>query len=152
MPIDILDYNLRGAMYSYVCCGGIKLGAGVNLYLKTNYDSAGELLHGSTNYRATVPAIAPTVQFWSFMAYDALTDVYYEDVIRSGLSSLTTDLKVNPDSSTHVYFGPKAPPGNETSWIPTKRDTTLLVLFGLYGVTDGARNGTWVLPGLERLD
>lgn len=149
---DVIDYDLRGAMYSYVCCGGIKLGAGVNLYLKASYDGAGELLDGGTNYRVTVPANAPTEQFWSFMAYDALTAVYYEDVTRPGISSLTPGLKVNPDGSTHVYFGPKAPAGKESNWIPTKPKTTLLILFRLYGATDGARDGSWVLPGLEPLD
>jgi hypothetical protein len=149
---DVLDYDLRGAMYSYVCCGGIKLGVGTNLYLKASYDGAGELLDGGTNYRVTVPSNAPTEQFWSFMAYDALTAVYYEDVSRPGLSSLTTDLKINPDGSTDVYFGPDMPSGNESNWIPTKPNTTLLILFRLYGITDGARDGSWVLPGLERLD
>jgi hypothetical protein len=149
---DALDYDLRGAMYSYVCCGGIKLGAGVNLYLKASYDGAGELLDGGTNYRVTVPANAPTEQFWSFMAYDALTAVYYKDVTRPGISSLTTGLKVNPDGSTHVYFGPEMPAGKESNWIPTTPDTTLLILFRLYGATDGARDGSWVLPGLEQLD
>jgi hypothetical protein len=149
---DVLDYDLRGAMYSYVCCGGIKLGAGTNLYLKASYDGAAELLDGGTNYRVTVPANAPTEQFWSFMAYDALTAVYYEDVTRPGISSLTPGLEVNPDGSTHVYFGPDVPAGEESNWIPTKPQTTLLILFRLYGATDGARDGSWVLPGLERLD
>lgn len=86
------------------------------------------------------------------MAYDALTAVYYEDVTRPGISSLTPGLKVNADGSTHVYFGPDQPAGNESNWIPTKPDTTLLSLFRLYGATDGARDGSWVLPGLESLD
>jgi hypothetical protein len=86
------------------------------------------------------------------MAYYALTAVYYEDVSRPGLSSLTTGLKVNPDGSTDVYFGPDMPAGHESNWIPTKPNTTLLILFRLYGITDGARDGSWVLPGLEPLD
>ncbi len=149
---NVIDYDLRGAMYSYVCCGGIKLGVGTNLYLKGSYDGEGKLLDGGMNYRVTVPANAPTSQFWSFMAYDAFTAVYYEDVSRPGISSLTPGLKVNKDGSTHIYFGPKAPAGKESNWIPTKPNSTLLLLFRLYGATDGARDGSWILPGLEALD
>jgi hypothetical protein len=92
---DLLDYDLRGTMYSYVCCGGIKLGTSANFYLQTSKADNGEFLDGGKSYKLTVPANAPTTQFWSIMAYDAATAVYYENVVRPGLSSLEQNMHKN---------------------------------------------------------
>ena len=56
------------------------------------------------------------------------TDRQYPSV-----SSQTKGLKVNPDGSVDVCFGPKAPAGKENNWvqtIPGKGWNTLLRLYG----------------------
>ncbi len=149
---DLIDYDLRGSLYSYVCCGGVKITKSTNVYVKASRDGDGNLLDGGKTYKVTVPADAPTEQFWSFMAYDALNAVVYPDQPRIGLSSKVETLKVNNDGSVDVYFGPSAPDGWETNWIPTVEDTSLIVLFRLYGSTPRARDGSWAITDMVLIE
>ena len=45
----------------------------------------------------------------------------------------TPGLQKNDDGSMDVYFGPKAPDGKETNWVPTDPKAGFEVLFRLYG-------------------
>ena len=42
------------------------------------------------------------------------------DISRASRSSQSPELQKNPDGSVDVYFGPKAPAGKESNWVPTK--------------------------------
>jgi hypothetical protein len=42
-------------------------------------------------------------------------------------------LQTNGDGPVDVYFGPKAPPGKETNWVPTSASGKFEVLFRFYG-------------------
>ena len=46
-----------------------------------------------------------------------------------------------------LYFGPKAPEGLESNWIPTGEDYFLI--FRLYGPDNAVFEKTWVLPDVE---
>ena len=48
-----------------------------------------------------------------------------------------------------LYFGPKAPQGLESNWIPTGEDYFLI--FRLYGPEPALFKKTWTLPDVEML-
>jgi hypothetical protein len=54
------------------------------------------------------------------------------------ISSLNKNLQQNEDGSVDVFFGPEAPEGHESNWIPTTKND-FFVGFRIYG------------PDLERL-
>ena len=51
-----------------------------------------------------------------------------------------------------VYFGPKAPAGKESNWVPTNANGKFEVLFRLYGPEKPFFDKTWVLPDIEKVD
>ena len=61
-------------------------------------------------------------------------------------------LKINEDKTVDIYFGPKAPNGKESNWIPTKAGEKFEVLFRFYGAEKPIFDKTWVLPDVEKID
>jgi hypothetical protein len=49
-----------------------------------------------------------------------------------------------------VYFGPKAPAGKESNWVPTKAGAQFEVLFRIYGPEKAFFEKAWTLPDIER--
>jgi hypothetical protein len=49
-----------------------------------------------------------------------------------------------------VYFGPKAPAGKESNWIPTDANGKFEVLFRFYGPQKPLFDKTWKLPDIEK--
>ena len=58
------------------------------------------------------------------------------------------DLQANADGSVTIYFGPKAPDGKETNWVPTN-GRAFEVLFRLYGPEKPFFEKAWKLPDVE---
>jgi hypothetical protein len=50
-----------------------------------------------------------------------------------------------------VYFGPKAPQGKESNWIPTSAGAGFEVLFRFYGPEKALFDKTWKLPDIEQI-
>jgi hypothetical protein len=50
-----------------------------------------------------------------------------------------------------VYFGPKAPPGKETNWVPASASGKFEVLFRFYGPEKALFDKTWKLPDIENI-
>jgi hypothetical protein len=50
-----------------------------------------------------------------------------------------------------VYFGPKAPVGKESNWVPTNPNGKFEVLFRFYGPEKPLFDKTWKLPDIERI-
>jgi hypothetical protein len=50
-----------------------------------------------------------------------------------------------------VYFGPKAPSGKESNWVPTDPRGQFEVLFRFYGPEKPLFAKTWRLPDIERI-
>ena len=96
-------------------------------------DKTGAPFDGSKNYRLTVPANSPVKQYWSAVVYDRATHALIRNASRLSRSSQNPDLQKNTDGSVDVYFGPKAPAGKQTNWIPTNPGGKFEVLFRLYG-------------------
>jgi hypothetical protein len=51
----------------------------------------------------------------------------------------------------NIYFGPKAPVGKESNWVPTRPSSEFEVLFRFYGPEPALFEKTWKLPDIERL-
>lgn len=60
-------------------------------------------------------------------------------------------MKVNKDGSVDLYFGPTAPEGLESNWLPTEGKRPYVWL-RLYGPGDAFWDKTFVMPDVKRLD
>jgi len=114
-------------------------------------DRAGSAFDGSKKYRLTVPANAPVKQYWSAVIYGRATHALIRNASRLSRSSQNPDLQKNADGSVDVYFGPKAPAGKQTNWIPTNPGGKFEVLFRLYGPEKPLFDKTWKLPDIEAI-
>jgi hypothetical protein len=52
-------------------------------------------------------------------AYDRQTHALIRNMPRASRSSQIPELQKNADGSIDVYFGPQAPAGQDSNWIPT---------------------------------
>jgi hypothetical protein len=108
-------------------------------------------LEGSGTYRLNVPANAPVKLYWSATVYDRATHALIRDQKTVSRSSLNPGLQKNADGSVDVYFGPKAPAGKESNWVPTNASGKFEVLFRLYGPEKPFFDKAWVLPDIEKV-
>jgi hypothetical protein len=123
------------------------LGAG-QFYLMAIKDKGGRSLHGGGTYHLTVPANAPVKLYWSATAYDRTTHALIRNMKWASHSSQSPTLQKNADGSVDIYFGPQAPDGKESNWVPTSADGQFEVLFRLYGPEKPLFDKTWKLPDI----
>ena len=83
--------------------------------------------------KKVVPANAPVRLYWSATVYDRATHALIRDQKTVSRSSHSVGLQKNADGSVDVYFGPKAPAGKETNWVPTSASGKFGVLFRFNG-------------------
>jgi len=140
----------RGLAYSYAYVGIKRLGAG-QFYLISIRDKDGRSFDGAKTYRLSVPPNAPIDQYWSVTAYDRQTHALIRNMARASRSSQIPEMQKNPDGSIDVYFGPRAPTGKETNWVPTDPQHGFELMFRLYGPKPQFFEKTWVLPDVERV-
>jgi hypothetical protein len=147
---DLYPVDDRGAVYSFAFFSAKHLGQG-QFYLMTIRDKEGQPFDGGSLYRLTVPANAPVKLYWSATVYDRSTHAFIRGMTISSRSSLDPNLKKNADGSVDVFFGPKAPDGKDSNWVPTKADGQFEVLFRFYGPEKPLFDKSWVLPDVEAL-
>jgi len=140
----------RGLTYSYAFFSPKHPGGG-QFYLMAIKDRQGRVLNGSNTYRLTVPANAPVKQYWSATAYDRATHGFIHNMKWLSRSSQTQNLMKNVDGSVDVFFGPKAPAGKESNWVPTDANGRFEVIFRLYGPEKAVFDKTWKLPDIQQL-
>jgi hypothetical protein len=58
-------------------------------------------------------------------------------------------MRRNADGSVDVYFGPKAPAGLESNWVPTAPGKPWFTLFRFYGPDKALFEKTWKLNDIE---
>ena len=51
-----------------------------------------------------------------------------------------------------IFFGPKAPAGHESNWVPTRAGGEFEVLFRLYGPEKPFFERMWKLPDIEKME
>lgn len=118
-------------------------------YLLGMEDKDGNELAGGNTYRLNVPANAPARQYWSATLYDRDTHALIREMSHAARSSQSPGLQVNKDGSVDLYFGPNAPEGKESNWVPTDSKGKFEVLFRFYGPLPTLFDKTWVLPDIE---
>jgi hypothetical protein len=114
-------------------------------------DKQGQFLDGSANYRLSVPANPPVRLYWSATIYDRATHAFIRDQKTLSRSSLSPGIQKNADGSVDVFFGPKAPPGTESNWVPTNAGKRFEVFFRFYGPEKPLFDKSLVLPDIERI-
>jgi len=146
---SVLVDDRAGGSYFWITYLPKYLGGGT-FYLTGLRDSDGDMYNPQTTYRLNVPEDTPAKDFWSVIVYDMETKSFIRDADRVGLSSRDTDsMQMNDDGSFDIYFGPTAPAGKESNWIPTGKP--FFLLFRLYGPESKDFYKTWVLGDLEKL-
>ncbi len=147
---DPNEYGIdgRAVMYHMAYFSPRVLGAG-QFYLLNVRDKTGQALEGNKIYRLAVPPDAPIEQYWSVTAYDRETHALIVGMPRPSLASNDTKVQKNADGSTDVYFGPKAPAGKESNWVPTDPKRKFELLFRLYGPKKALFEKAWTLPDVE---
>jgi hypothetical protein len=153
---NFADIDGRAALY-YQAAGASKsinletIGAG-SKYAALFKDASGAFLDGSRDYVLRVPAEVPAKNFWSVVAYDAVTRSMIDvDPPISGRDSYQETLTRNDDGSVDIYFGPTPPQGHEDNWVPTKPDVGFFLYFRWYGPLEHYYDKTWSLPDVEPL-
>jgi len=146
---DSYPVDDRGMTYTMAFFCPKRPAAG-SYYLMTTRDKEGLPFDGASTYRLNVPAGVPVRQYWSATAYDRATHGLIRDVNRASRSSQNPELQKNADGSVDVFFGPAAPAGKESNWVPTKVDRGFEVLFRFYGPEKSLFEKKWKLPDIER--
>ena len=148
---DSYAVDARGLAYTYAYIAIKRLGAG-QFYLISIRDKNGDPYDGSKTYRLNVPANAPVEQYWSVTAYDRQTHALIKNMSRASRSSQIPELQKNADGSIDIFFGPTAPAGKESNWVPTDPQRGFELMLRLYGPRkEFFDKKVWVLPDVEKL-
>jgi hypothetical protein len=142
--------NLDGAIFFYYLATGVtpamaeKMVGKGSQYPWSCLDADGNPFDGSKNYKLHLPPNIPAKNFWSAIVYDTQTrSMLQTDQRFPSVSSQNKDLKVNADGSVNVYFGPKAPAGEESNWIQTIPGKGWFMILRLYGPLEPWFDKTW---------
>jgi hypothetical protein len=118
-------------------------GAG-SQYAYTAQDAGGNWLDGSRSYQLTLPPDVPAKDFWSLDLYDCQTrSLLVTPNPYPALASRAGTVKTSDDGTTTVYFGPVAPPGQESNWIQTVPGKAWFAMLRLYGPLQPWFDKTW---------
>jgi hypothetical protein len=147
---NYFDVDSRGIGFSSFFVPPAKLGKG-SFYLGANFDATGQPLRGENTYRLHVPANVPVSQFWAVTIYNTETSALFLDLTRPTLDSLDKGMRKNADGSVDIYFGPKAPAGQESNWIYTPAEKGWFSWFRFYGPTKPIFDNSWKMPDIEML-
>lgn len=142
-------FDGRAVMYSIAYFSAKQLGT-AQFYLLSIKDKNGRPLAADKTYLLNVPANAPVKQYWSATAYDRETHALIKETSHSSRSSNVPELQKNGDGSVDLFFGPAAPPGKESNWVPTGgRDFE--IIFRLYGPEKAFFEKKWPLTDLQEV-
>jgi hypothetical protein len=114
-------------------------------------DADGNFLDGGKTYKMHVPPNPPAKDFWSFTLYDNQTrSMLQTDERFPGIDNNKPGMVQNDDGSWDIYFGPKAPKGQENNWVQTIPGKGWNMLWRVYGPLEPWFDKTW-RPGDPKL-
>jgi hypothetical protein len=147
---DAYPTDSRGLAYSYAFIGIKRLGAG-QFYSISIHDKDGNAFDGGQTYQLSVPPNVPVEQYWSVTAYDRETHALIKNMLRASRSSQIPELQKNADGSIDIYFGPTAPSGKDSNWIPTDPARKFELMARFYGPKKEFFDKVWKLPDVEKV-
>lgn len=148
---DAVEIDRRAAAwFFYTFYPRVLTNNAATVYLAPIADRTGQPLQAGKTYRIRVPKDVPARQFWSLTVYDRANWSFIDNPLdRAGLGSLDkSSMKLNEDGSVDLYFGPTAPTGMESNWIPTMGKEPYVWL-RLYGPAAAFWNKTFKMPDAE---
>jgi hypothetical protein len=149
---DANEYPIdgRGLVYSYAFVGLKHLGGG-QFYSISIRDKDGKNFHGGKTYRLRVPPNVPVEQYWSVTAYDRKIHTLIKGMPRASCASNDSKVQKNVDGSVDVYFGPRAPAGKESNWVPTDPSREFELMARFYAPKKEFFDKVWKLPDVEEV-
>lgn len=107
-------------------------------------DAEKQPLDGAKTYKLHLPPNVPVNNFWAVTMYDTQTRSQLQTSQKfPTVGSLTEGMTKNADGSYDVYFGPKAPKGNEGNWLQTVPGKSWFMILRMYGPLEPWINKTW---------
>ena len=147
---DKYALDARALLYTYGYIS-IKRPGTAQFYLVSIRDKDNRGFDGGQTYRLHVPPDAPVNQYWSVTAYDRQTHALIKNMPRASRASNAADVQKNADGSTDIYFGPKAPAGKDSNWVPTDPQRGFELMLRVYGPTKEFFDKVWVIPDVEKV-
>jgi len=142
------DYHARGALY-YAIITGVKNYGSATFYLDLAETPDGQWLDGGKNYKLVMPPNVPVRNFWAITTYDLETASYIRNLDKSSVDNTQKQLQKNDNGSVDIYFGPKAPKGKESNWLPTDPNRRFFLLARFYGPEPALFDGSFELNDIE---
>ena len=120
-----------------------RLGKGSD-YAITYIDANKQPFDGSKNYKLTLPPEPPVGNFWAVTVYDTQTrSMLQTNQKYPSLDTNSNGIKKNKDDSLTIYFGPKAPKGQEGNWIESVDGKSWFVILRMYSPLQPWIDQTW---------
>lgn len=116
-------------------------------------DSDGAPLDGANAYRIRFApgALPPVRAFWSLTLYGPDRFLVENPLGRYALGDRSAGLVYGEDGSLELHVQATPPAGREANWLPSPPGEFSLML-RLYLPEDTVLDGSWVPPGVERID
>jgi len=142
------DYIARGAVF-YAIITSVKNYGSATYYLDIAETADGEWLDGGKNYKLVMPDNVPVRDFWAITTYDLETASYLRNIDKSSIDSTMKEVEKNADGSVDIYFGPNAPKGKESNWLPTDPKRRFFLLGRFYGPEPALLDASFELNNIE---
>ena len=120
-------------------------------YIGVQQDPSGGWLMGNNTYHIHVPANVPVENYWSFVIYDAETRSLLDNGQLFPSVASNDNLKLNPDGSADLYFGPGRPNG-ALNWIRTVSGRGWFGGFRFYSPTQAYFDKKWKPGDIEKVN